>query len=75
MALVSIRLGDDMELDEFRYWDKHSDEIASALGEWRRKTLMINTLESKAKAEGFDEFVYWYWGTARDATYKKEDKE
>jgi hypothetical protein len=66
---------DDMDFDEFRFWDKHCNEIASALGEWRERTFAMNTLESRAKAEGFDEFVNWYWGTARDSAYKRKDKE
>jgi len=64
----------DDELNELRLWDKHQNSFARAIGEWRRRTTIVDTLESRVKAEGFDEFVNWYWGTSRDSEYKGKSK-
>lgn len=61
-----------MEYEEFRILNMHQDKFASALGDYRRMLLGLNTLEAQAQVKGFDDFIDWYFGTSRDIPYYKE---
>jgi hypothetical protein len=58
------------DLEEFRIIHKASNEFASGLREFRR-IASLDPLLGAINARAIDEFVFWYFGTSRDETYKK----